>query len=335
MEALERRSASEAAGLGPSPSGSDPRGENGHRAADNSWMQQRDGRLVFSPSDLNAFLACPHLTTLWLGVARGELPKPFRHNPYADLIRRKGEEWEAAYLARLRAEGREIVEPRDAAATEEALRGGADVVYQAILTDGRWLGKADFVERQEDGSYEVVDTKLARHARPAHVLQLSFYSEQVAWITGREPRAMHVVAGTGERESFRPEDFAAYYRRVRERFLGVVRDGRSPTYPYPVAHCSLCEFLPRCEEQWERDDHLTLVAGVSRLQHDRLVAGGIHTMEALGAAAPGARVPIRLGRARRGRRPDVPLHLGARPFRRETSARSARRLHHRAPAALL
>jgi predicted RecB family nuclease len=252
-------------------------------------MQLSNGRLVFSPSDLNAFLACPHLTSLQVAVARGELAKPFRHNPHADLIRRKGEEWEAAYLAHVRAEGRTIVEPADAAATEAALRGGADVVYQAILTDGRWLGKADFVERQADGSYEVVDTKLARHARPAHVLQLCFYSEQVARITGRAPKAMHVVAGTGERESFPPDEFAAYYRRTRERFLAVVGNGRA-TYPYPVEHCSLCEFLPRCEEQWERDDHLTLVAGVSRLQHDRLVAGSIHTMEALGAAPPDTRV---------------------------------------------
>jgi predicted RecB family nuclease len=102
------------------------------------------------------------------------------------------------------AHGREIVEPGDAAATEEALRRGADVVYQAVLSDGRWLGKADFVERQQDGSYEVVDTKLARHARPAHILQLCFYSEQVARITHPAPRAMHAVPGIGEREGFGP-----------------------------------------------------------------------------------------------------------------------------------
>jgi predicted transcriptional regulator len=34
---------------------------------------------------------------------------------------------------------------------------------------------------------------------------------------------------------------------------------------------ALCEFLPRCEEQWERDDHLPLVADVSRLQQGRVV----------------------------------------------------------------
>ena len=32
-----------------------------------------DQRFRFSPSDLNGFLACPHLTTLQLAVARGEL----------------------------------------------------------------------------------------------------------------------------------------------------------------------------------------------------------------------------------------------------------------------
>ena len=43
-------------------------------------MQSRDGRLAFSPSDLNAFLACPHLTALQVAVALDEIQKPFRAN---------------------------------------------------------------------------------------------------------------------------------------------------------------------------------------------------------------------------------------------------------------
>jgi predicted RecB family nuclease len=88
---------------------------------------------------------------------------------------------------------------------------------------------ADFVVRLYDGSYEVVDTKLARHARPAHVLQLCFYTEEVARIQGRFPGAMHVVTGTGERESFRPDDYMAYYRRLRQRFLAAVAAAPTPT----------------------------------------------------------------------------------------------------------
>ena len=197
-------------------------------------MKLLDGRLQFSPTDLNAFLACEHLTTLQLAVARGELDKPWRHNPHADLIRRKGDEHEAAYLARLHAEGRHVTtidfDDRDweraARETERAIQDGADVVYQAALTDGTWRGFADFVERRDDGDgYEVVDTKLARRAKPQHVLQLCFYTEQLARIQGRVPAAMHVVTGTGERESFRPDDYFAYYRRLR---AAVPRRGRAP-----------------------------------------------------------------------------------------------------------
>jgi uncharacterized protein len=266
--------------------------------SDTAVVRFEEGHPVFSPSDLNAFLACPHLTALQLAVALGELDKPFRVNLHADLIRSKGEEHEARYLERLRADGREVVEipfddrdwERAARATEEAIRSGVEVVYQAVLANGNWRGLADFVERQPDGFYEVVDTKLARHARPEHVLQLCFYTEQLARIQGRMPERMHVVTGLGERETYRPDDYDAYYRRLRRRFTDAVEQ-RPPTYPYPVEHCSLCEFLARCEAQWEADDHLTLTAGVSRLQVERLEKAGITTLELLAEAAPETKVP--------------------------------------------
>jgi uncharacterized protein len=247
--------------------------------------------LSFSPSDLNAFLACPHLTTLEVAVARGEFKKPFRVNLHAELIQRKGEEHEQRYLDELRAEGKIIAEPQTAAEAEAAIRAAeANFIYQARFEDNGWRGIADFLERLPDGSYEVVDTKLARHARPEHVLQLCFYTEQLARIQGCEPRLMHVVTGLGERETFRPEDFGAYYRRLRQRFVEAI-ESQTPTYPYPVEHCSLCDFLELCEKQWEEDDHLTLVAGVSRLQVERLTKADIETLTALAEADSETKVP--------------------------------------------
>ena len=67
--------------------------------ADTPAMQQRNGTILFSPSDLNAFLECEHLTQLELAVARHELERPADENPQADLVKRKGDEHEAAYLA--------------------------------------------------------------------------------------------------------------------------------------------------------------------------------------------------------------------------------------------
>jgi predicted RecB family nuclease len=257
------------------------------------------GRLTFSPSDLTAFLACSHLTSLETAVAHGTLVQPDVEDPQAELIRRKGDEHERAYLAELRARGLRIVEielgdeldwERAAAETAEAIAAGVDVVYQGVFIHDGWRGIADFLERQPDGSYEAADTKLARTSKPAHILQLCFYTEQVARVTGREPAFMHVVLGSGLRDSYRPGDFRAYYRRVRQRFLEFVADSPE-TYPLPVSHCSICDFRERCRAQWERDDHLTLVARLRRDQVPRFEQAGIGTLAELAAAQPDAEIP--------------------------------------------
>jgi len=254
---------------------------------------------------LNDFLECEHLVALEL---RGTAP-PEADNPQADLIRRKGEEHERAYLEELRAAGKEIVTievagadgrwdtEAAAARTEQAMRQGAEVIYQAVFLDpSGWSGHADFLERTDtpsdlgDYSYEVSDTKLARHSKPTYILQLCFYSEQVARIQGREPEEMHVVLGSRERDSFRLHDFSAYYRRVRERFVAAVEAGLD-TYPLPVPHCPLCDFLPLCEEQWERDDHPTRVANVRRDQVAKLAAVDITTLTELAEARVDDRPP--------------------------------------------
>jgi predicted RecB family nuclease len=264
----------------------------------NRHVQLKDGLFLLSPSDLVGYLACPHLTTLSLAVVRGELERPHRHNPHADLIARKGDEHEGRYLAALRDAGRDVVEvgvgdvrdfDRAALATVEAIAQSPDIVYQAVFSHDGWRGLADFLERQSDGSYEAVDTKLARHARPGHLLQLCFYTEQLERLSGRRPAAMHIVSGLGERETYRPEEFEVYYRRLRDRFLAAIAKGRD-TYPYPVDHCSLCEFLARCKHQWRDDDHLSLVAGIARTQVELLTAAELATMTALGDAPPGTRV---------------------------------------------
>ncbi|HEY1775688.1 MAG TPA: TM0106 family RecB-like putative nuclease, partial [Solirubrobacteraceae bacterium] len=271
-------------------------------------MHFRNGQLLLSPSDVTAFIGCRHSSALSLAVARGEIPSP-ASSADAELLFAKGQEHEAAYLAGLRAQGLDVCEivlgspdrapspddwERAARETGEAMGAGREVVYQAVLGSGRWRGVADFLLSVDDPSpklgaysYEVLDTKLARHAKPAYVLQLCFYSAEVGRIQGVAPRAMHVLLGNGERESFRPDDFAAYARRVQARVAGFL-DDPPETEPVPCDACGTCGFLERCEAWWEEVDHPTRVAGLGARYLAPLRAGGISTGAALAAAGPDA-----------------------------------------------
>ena len=77
-------------------------------------------------------------------------------------------------------------------------------------------------------------------------------------------------------------EYAAYYRAVRRRFEA---HAASPpdTYPEPVEHCGICEWQQSCAGRRRADDHLSLVAGITRGQRSRLVEREVTTMAALGA----------------------------------------------------
>jgi len=240
--------------------------------------------------------------------ARGGAGWPRAHPQVADeqaeLLRRKGEEHERAHLERLRAEGRAIVEidlgePWDfeaaAVRTAQAMRDGAEVITQATFVDGRWRERADFllkVDRQTGlgaWGYEPLDAKLARAEKPTYVLQLCFYSDGIAAIQGSPPEHMHVLLGPGETRSLRYDDFAAYYRRVHGRFEAAIA-GSAATEPYPVEHCSLCDFRGVCAARWEAEDHLVQVVNVRRDQVILLREVGLPTLAALARAAPDAKI---------------------------------------------
>jgi len=268
-------------------------------------MQRVNDRFLFSPSDLGSFLACEHLTQLEVAVALREGRRPSYENAYAELLRSKGQEHEQAFLTMLRDAGRRVVEVRlDAARdfeagtrrTVDAMRAGADYIYQAVFFSHGWRGIADFLERVDRPSalgawsYQVLDTKLARHPRPEHALQLSFYSQALEQTQLLAPDLAYVVLGTRERVAIRLADVTAYFRRVRERF-GAAVVARPATGPYPCHHCSFCDFRGLCEDRLEREDHVVRVAGIYRGQVKRLFAVGINTLTALAETPPGVVAP--------------------------------------------
>ena len=270
-------------------------------------MHNAEGRLAFSATDLSRHLSCGHLTSLRHGVALGEIEPPTPYDdPRADVLRQRGIEHERRLLEQFAADGRTVEtitatgapfshRERTAAAarTRDAIRRGAGVIYQGRLEDddGRWSGYPDFLLRVDrpsalgGWSYEVLDAKLARTAKGEALLQLLLYSDLLKRVQGIEPERMHLALGGGDgrgEASFRVVEYAAYYRAVRCRF--EAHAGAPPeTYPEPVEHCTICDWKQSCAEQRRADDHLSLVAGITRGQRRRLVARAVATMADLAA----------------------------------------------------
>src|SRR5581483_4321784 len=192
--------------------------------------------------------------------------------------------------------------------TESAMRRGDAVIYQAtfLQADGNtsWRGHADFLVRVETESdlggwsYEPADAKLARAAKVGAVLQLCAYAEMVAGVQGRLPEYVRLIlGGPGHpEERLRLSDYHAYYRWAKSAFVAAITNGEpayppKATYPELVEKCDTCNWSTTCDKRRRDDDHLSLVAGITRHQRAALADMGVTTVATL------ARLPIPLEKA--------------------------------------
>src|SRR5436190_3520516 len=254
---------------------------------------------MFSPTSIANFLACQHLTALDRAEAAEQIKRPYFADPGLDLLIRLGQAHEQSYLTKLTEEGRKIAQiPTDgsrhdtAARTVEAIRSGADVIYQATFLDDEWYGRADFLVRVDKPSdlgafsYEVVEAKLARSTKARAIIQLCFYSDLLSRIQGVVPDYMHVVLGGGAKpEEFFVQRYRAFFRKIKRDFVAA-QQAQAETYPEPVEHCRICDWSTVCDARWRKDDRLSLVANITRNQRQALVEYGANTVAGL------ARLPV-------------------------------------------
>ena len=162
-----------------------------------------------------------------------------RDDPELDIIRKRGFQHEARYLADLarrrparRRDRRSTARSTDrgeqlraaAAATIEAMAAGADVIYQATFFDGTWRGHADFLLRVDDARAPVASggrtttrsptpssratSRPARSSRSARTSTSSSGSRA----SGRSGCTSRSAAAPATVERLRVDDYMAYYR---------------------------------------------------------------------------------------------------------------------------
>ncbi|NPU11973.1 TM0106 family RecB-like putative nuclease [Bradyrhizobium sp. 83002] len=267
-------------------------------------MHKADGKLFLSAGDLVGHLSCRYLTALDVKVANGELAKPKIWDPVLETLAERGAVHERDYVHHLTSTGTVAtlidgvgVDAISVAATREALGRGDAIIVQAALQDGVWSGRADVLLRVEKPSqlgpwsYQVTDTKLSRETKGNTVLQISLYSDLLSKMQGCQPESALVVTPGNDfsPEEHRVADYAAYYRHVRASLERAVSGGDAvAAYPEPIEHCEICRWRRQCDDRRRADDHMSLVAGISKSQIGELERRGVNTTTELAA------VPLRL-----------------------------------------
>lgn len=271
-------------------------------------MQKHDFQVLYSASDVVAFLGCKHRITLDLQKLNGWDVKRAPVDAATALVQSYGDRHERAYLQTLKNQGLEVVEIDKSApldeqvnATRTAMQAGAEVIFQAALLQPPFLGYADFLFKAEGKSklgnhhYEVADTKLAKSNRAKFMVQLCFYADLLEKEQDVLPRHLHVVLGTlNESDKLKrgmaPQDentarllTSEYIHHVRLIMADFLKFASSPTQtePLPNAACGQCGWRDHCQQSWENQDHVCLVANIRNDQITKLKKSGITTMGGL------------------------------------------------------
>ena len=211
---------------------------------------------MLSPSDITAAATC---TYGWLrgtvDPALGRAPRIGVADAFLERVSRLGDEHESRVLARLEAEhgADQVVRlarperytPEGVRAARErtaaALAARPAVVFQGMLHDGAFGGLADFLvlrtdEEHPEGAYEVVDTKLARHARVTALLQIAAYADLLDGMGVPRARQGSLWLGDGSRHVADLDEVIPVYRHQRA---------------WPTSSCSArTRSTPRVRTRW-------------------------------------------------------------------------------------
>lgn len=280
-------------------------------------MQIIDGDWVISPQDLVSELECHQRVALNAAVMHGLIDAPVSDDSMLQLLQRRGQRHEASRLSELG--DRRVFElpeleqwtAADLAAawqaTQAAMLEEYDVIYQATLYTGDFVGLADFliVSRDEEGHprrahdgrlvYEPVDAKSAMSAKRAAAIQVGAYAEALTRLGWPQPIKVHLwLAGESNDWSGPAERFVAVAREVRERLqakLPSLEGVPIPDWAAPREACPRCRWEPHCTEGRHRARDLSLVQGIRATTRERLIASGISTIDEMATVADHVRPP--------------------------------------------
>ncbi|QOR71067.1 TM0106 family RecB-like putative nuclease [Ruania alkalisoli] len=269
--------------------------------------------LVYSATDLAIAHECEFQLLRRLDERLGRVPRLESTDPLRDRAARLGREHEATVLAGYQERfGAGVVEisdqrvpgsdgtadldfspaalARQQDATVAAMHAGADVIYQGGFFDGRFHGRADFLVREgevdEMARYAVVDTKLARSAKPKAVLQLAAYADQVQRLQVPVAENLRLLLGDGSQTEHETAASVAVYRELRRHTQQLLDRHHADGGPVRWGEdwYTACLWCDHCKAEIERTRDVRMIWGVRTRHREALRQAGLKTIDAVAAA---------------------------------------------------
>ena len=279
-------------------------------------MQLIDGRFVISSQDLVSNLECSHKLHLNLGATLKLIEKPKQDDPALEIIMQLGIEHEKRVLEDLSKKKKvvQLDQPNYSISdleeawkqTKAAIDAEADVIYQATVFTGEFVGFIDFLVKATDESgnalrddlgrviYEPVDTKSARSAKKNAVIQVAAYCEALVRLGQPSPVNGRLWLGNDTEWSAPASKLIPLAREVRERtleFLKTHNGSPEPLWGAPVPACTNCVWKKHCESGRVKDRDLSLVQGIYGVTRRKLLSKDIKTIDDLAKLNPAENPP--------------------------------------------
>lgn len=269
-----------------------------------------DGTWVISASDLTALEQCPWRVARIMDEKLNKgVAVPKLEDPMMDLVARLGLQHEARQWALLKDSLHSTLEisfDRDvsggdaqawrsniglaARQTHLALGSQVDAIFQGVLYQPSlqntsfpvgFQGFADFLVRGENG-WEVWDSKLARSAKDAALIQLAAYVDQLNLLEVPVSPEVRLILGDGTHSIHDVTELLPNYWDARSTLLALMAERQSDPLPVPWADeryvaCGT-KNCPACREQIHLNDDLFQIAKIRAAQRSKLRVAGFTTM---------------------------------------------------------
>ena len=230
-------------------------------------------KILLSPTQLIGFLNCNYHRINYENGVKKKLP-----TFSVKTLFERGLKHERDYLKEIKKNKKKVVvidskpgkEEQAAEQTENAIKAGADLIYQGCLIKDNWIGKPDFLvkEKNKDGRYhyEVTDTKISSRVKVGHIMQTSAYADFLTkYQDGIIGDKTNIVLKNFKKESFSTNETMSYFLLNKENYENFLKSKQKDKIkPIKCSYCVYCDYQEKCHDQWEKNESINLVASIKK-----------------------------------------------------------------------